>query len=122
MAAVAELGSLGTYVSSDATATPLSFPCVLGVVLPYASLVPWLAQHGLDVGLRELLLTRIGAFFALDVVVSALVLFAFIFTERRALGIQRVWIPVIATFLVGVSLGLPLFLYMRQRHLDSTNV
>ena len=100
------------------------FLCVLGVVLPYASFVPWLAQHGLDLGsfLRELLLTRIGAFFALDVVVSAIVLFAFIFTERRALGIRHVWIPVIATFLVGVSLGLPLFLYMRQRHLDSNNV
>jgi hypothetical protein len=100
------------------------FLCVLGVVLPYASIVPWLARHGLDIGLflRELLLTRIGAFFALDVVVSALVLFAFIFTERRALGIRHVWIPVIATFFVGVSLGLPLFLYMRQRHLDSTNV
>ena len=100
------------------------FLCVLGVVLPYASFVPWLVQHGLDIGLfvRELLLTRIGAFFALDVVVSALVLFAFIFTERRALGIRHMWIPVIATFLVGVSLGFPLFLYMRQRHLDSTNV
>ena len=100
------------------------FLCVLGVVLPYASFVPWLAEHGLDIGLfvRELLLTRIGSFFALDVVVSALVLFAFVFTERRTLGIRHVWIPVIATFLVGVSLGLPLFLYMRQRHLDSTNV
>jgi hypothetical protein len=99
------------------------FLCVLGVALPYASFVPWLAQHGLNIGLfgRELLLTRIGTFFALDVVVSAIVLFAFIFAERRALGIRYVWIPVIATFLVGVSLGLPLFLYMRQRHLDSNN-
>lgn len=100
------------------------FLCALGVGLPYAWFVPWLAQHGLDIGLfgRELLLTRIGAFFAVDVLVSAIVLFAFIFTERRALGIRHVWIPVIATFFVGVSLGLPLFLYMRQRHLDSTNV
>ena len=100
------------------------FLCVLGVVLPYAWLVPWLAQHGLDIGLflHELLLTRIGTFFALDVVVSAFVLFAFILAERRAFGIRHVWIPVVATFFVGVSLGLPLFLYMRQRHLDSTNV
>lgn len=100
------------------------FLCVLGGVLPYVSFVPWLTQHGLNVGLfvHELLLTRIGTFFALDVVVSSIVLFTFIFTERRALGIRHVWIPVIATFLVGVSLGLPLFLYMRQRHLDSGKV
>jgi hypothetical protein len=31
-----------------------------------------------------------------------------------------VWLPVLATLLVGVSLGLPLFLYLRQRKLDAT--
>ena len=92
---------------------------MLAVALLYASFV----QHGLDIGLfvRELSPTRIGVFFALDVVVSALVLFAFVFAERRALGIRHAWIPVVATFVVGISLGLPLFLYIRQRHLDSTD-
>jgi len=28
------------------------------------------------------------------------------------------WLPVVAVFAVGVSLGLPLFLYLRQAHLD----
>lgn len=58
--------------------------CVIGVVAPYAELIPWLAQHGLQLGLlvRELFATRIGAFFGLDVVVSAIVLFVFVF--RRA--------------------------------------
>jgi hypothetical protein len=33
-----------------------------------------------------------------------------------------VWLPVVATLVVGVSLGLPLFLYMRQRGLDANTV
>jgi hypothetical protein len=33
-----------------------------------------------------------------------------------------VWLPVVATLVVGVSLGLPLFLYMRQRCLDADTV
>jgi predicted membrane-bound spermidine synthase len=62
--------------------------------------------------------TRIGAFFGLDVVVSAIALFVFIATEGRRLAMLLLWLSIIATLLVGVSLGLPLFLYFRQRQLD----
>jgi hypothetical protein len=98
--------------------------CVLGVVVPYAQFVPWLSQNGLQVGLfvRELFATRVGAFFGLDVVVSAIVLFVFIYGERKTAAIRHVWLPIVATLVVGVSLGLPLFLYMRQRVLDATTV
>jgi hypothetical protein len=98
--------------------------CVLGVVIPYAQFVPWFLQHGLQIDLfvRELFATRIGAFFGLDVFVSAVALFVFICTERKVIAIRHVWLPIIATLVVGVSLGLPLFLYMRQRVLDSTTI
>jgi hypothetical protein len=96
--------------------------CVFGVTAPYAELIPWLSQNGLplDLFIRELFATRIGAFFGLDVVVSAIVLFVFVFAERRAIRVRHVWLPIVATLVVGVSLGLPLFLYMRQRVLDAT--
>lgn len=94
--------------------------CVIGFAVPYAEFVPWLSQHGLQLGafVHELFASRIGAFFGLDVAVSAVVLFVFVFAERAALGIRHVWLPVVATLLVGVSLGLPLFLYMRERNRD----
>jgi hypothetical protein len=95
--------------------------CLLGAALPYAQFVPWLAIHGLDLPLffSELFSTHIGAFFGLDVIVSAAVLFVFIWVEGRRLAIRNLWIPVIATLAVGVSLGLPLFLYMRQLKLEA---
>ena len=91
--------------------------------MPYSQFIPWLMQHGLDLDLfmRELFATRIGAFFAFDVVVSAIALFVLVFTERTA-RVRHVWLPVVATLVVGVSLGLPLFLYMRQRGLDANTV
>ena len=94
--------------------------CVLGVILPYSQLIPWVTEHGLDPGLfiRELTQNRLGAFFALDVVVSAVTLWIFVFSEGAATGIRHLWLPIAATLLVGVSFGLPLFLYMRQRRLD----
>jgi hypothetical protein len=94
--------------------------CVPGIVLPYWKFIPWWMEHGLDLSLlcRELFATRIGAFFGLDVLVSAFVLFLFVFSEGRRAEVPRLWLPVVATLLVGVSLGLPLFLYLRQRKLD----
>jgi predicted membrane-bound spermidine synthase len=95
--------------------------CVIGTVLPYWKLLPWMMEHGLNLSLlcQELFATRIGAFFGLDVVVSAIVLFLFIATEGRRIGLSLLWLPAIATLLVGVSLGLPLFLFLRQRQLDA---
>ena len=92
--------------------------CVLGTLLPYTVFGPWVFNNGFNIHLfiQELFSTRIGAFFGLDVLVSALVLFLFIFAEGRRLAMRNLWIPVIATVFVGVSLGLPLFLYLREIH------
>ena len=90
--------------------------CIAGAVVPYAAFVPWLLAHGLDIPLfvEELFANRISAFFALDVMVSALVLFVFVVTEGKRRGVRHLWAPVAATLAVGVSLGLPLFLYLRE--------
>jgi hypothetical protein len=95
--------------------------CVLGAILPGWKLLPWLMDHGLNLSLlcQELFATRIGAFFGLDVVISAVVLLVFIAVEGRRLAMSVLWLPIIATLLVGVSLGFPLFLFLRQRTIDA---
>jgi hypothetical protein len=95
--------------------------CAPGAILPYWKLAPWIMEHGLSVSLlfAELFSTRIGAFFGLDVIASALTLFVFIFFEGRRSGVPHRWLPITGTLLVGVSLGLPLFLYLRERQLDA---
>ena len=89
--------------------------CLLGTVLPYWQLAPWLSEHGLNIPLlfNQLFANRISAFFAIDVFVSAVVVFVFISFERSRLG-SAWWLPAAATLTVGVSLGLPLALYLRE--------
>ena len=93
---------------------------VVGTVLPLSQFLPFLRDHGLDasVFVEQLFATRIGAFFGLDVLVSAIVLWVFIYFEGRRVSAPHRWAPVLATVLVGVSLGLPLFLYLRERQLE----
>lgn len=37
--------------------------------------------------------------------------------EGRRAGVRHLWAPIAANLAVGVSLGLPLFLYMREARL-----
>jgi hypothetical protein len=95
---------------------------VLGTLLPYAAFLPFLWTHGLDphAFVTQLFGTPVSAFFGLDVIVSALVLWVFIYAEGRRRGMRRLWAPVAASLVVGVSLGLPLFLYLREIHTNRT--
>ena len=66
--------------------------------------------------------TPSSAFFATDVIVSSVVLWALIYVEGGRARVARRWLPVLASLVVGVSLGLPLFLYMRETRLESSGV
>jgi hypothetical protein len=94
---------------------------VVGVALPYWQFIPWLAANGLDLKLfaTQLFANRISAFFGMDVIVSAVTLLIFVRREKRHLpGIARL-LPLIAVVTVGVSLALPLFLYLRERDIET---
>lgn len=90
--------------------------CGVGTVLPWMAFLPFVRSHGLNLGefVRQLFGTPVSSFFGWDVIVSSLVLWAFVFFEGRRLRMNRLWAPVAANLLVGVSLGLPLFLYLRE--------
>jgi len=95
--------------------------CLLGLLLPYSQFVPWIMEHhalNMPLFVRDLFANRISAFFAFDVIVSAVVLISFIHTEGKRFGMRLLWLPTIGTLLIGVSPGFPLFLYQRQLKLD----
>ncbi|NET34547.1 MAG: DUF2834 domain-containing protein [Cyanothece sp. SIO1E1] len=95
--------------------------CLIGTILPYSQFVPFLSEHGLDVSLllQQLFQNRISSFFGLDVIISTLVLWVFIFTEGPRQGMKNLWIYLACSLTVGVSLALPLFLYVRELKMPS---
>ncbi|HEV2860462.1 MAG TPA: DUF2834 domain-containing protein [Pyrinomonadaceae bacterium] len=95
------------------------FAAFVGAALPLIYLFRFLAAHGPDLRLLlgQLFQTDISAFFGVDVIISGLVLLVFIGREGRRLGVRGLWVCVLSTLLVGVSLGLPLFLFFRERRL-----
>lgn len=94
---------------------------ILGTVLPLSYLVPFLADNGLNMPLffNQLFQNNISAFFGTDVIVSSFALWLFVFSEGRRRGMKNLWVYVLCNLLVGVSLGLPLFLFFRERKLNA---
>ncbi len=94
---------------------------ILGLILPYTQFIDWIGDNGINLLLvsEEIINSKLSLFAWFDVILSAIVLIGFITYEGKKLGIDKLWLPIVATLSVGVSFGLPLFLYLREIHLDS---
>jgi hypothetical protein len=90
---------------------------LLGAAIPYAAFAPWLLAHGTDVSLliQQGTANPISLFAWLDVIVAAVVLMVFVIADGRARQVRHWYLAVLATLVVGVSCGLPLYLYLRNR-------
>ena len=95
--------------------------CAAGTALPYWQFIPFVREHGLDLRMAfELLFANpVSGFFSMDLFVSSAVLWVMVAIEGRRAGLKHLWAPVAANLVVGVSLGLPLFLYMREAALEN---
>lgn len=96
---------------------------ILGTILPLSQFIPFLTKHGFDIPLffRQLFQNNVSGFFGMDVIVSSIVLWIFVFSEGRRRKMNNLWFYVFCNLAVGVSLALPLFLYFRERKLEAEN-
>ncbi|MEG4057084.1 MULTISPECIES: DUF2834 domain-containing protein [unclassified Microcoleus] len=96
--------------------------CILGTALPYSQFVSFLLEKGLNINafFGQLFANQISGFFGMDVIVSSVVFGFFVLSEGSRLKMKNLWIYIATNLLVGVSLGLPFFLLMRQRKLEKT--
>ncbi|WP_019508555.1 DUF2834 domain-containing protein [Pleurocapsa sp. PCC 7319] len=92
---------------------------ILGFVLPYSQLTPFFAENGLNLPLfwSQLFANQISSLFGFDLFISSLVFWIFMLREGMKLHMKYLWIYIVLNLIVGLSFALPLFLWMRVRHL-----
>ena len=90
---------------------------IWGAVHPMSYFLPWLLEKGAD--LQGLVaawnVSRATTGLYWDLVIAAVALTVWILAE---VSVRRNWVALVAipaTFLVGVSFGLPLYLFLRAR-------
>ena len=91
--------------------------CIVGTVMPLWEFTPWLLEHGLNIPLfiEQMFANRVAGTFSIDVLISSVVLWVFVLTEGPRARVPHLWAPLVANVVAGVSSGLPLFLYLRER-------
>ena len=93
---------------------------IAGFVLPYYFFTSFLVDYGLDIKLliEQLFASDISSFFAVDLLITAVVFLAFSYAEARRHQMANWWAYALATLFVGPSFSFPLFLYNREGYLE----
>lgn len=91
----------------------------LGFVVPTAMVAMFAARHGLTVEgyLRHWGESLPATQLAIDLGISFVAFALWAAWEGRRLGMRSWWVPVPASFLVGLCFAIPLFLLLRERAL-----
>ena len=89
---------------------------IFGILVPWFFFARFFAAEGLNVPLfvQSLFVNSAAAGFVADVLLSAVVFLVWSYSDAQKLGVGRWWLVLPASFLVGLSLALPLYLYMRH--------
>jgi hypothetical protein len=93
---------------------------LIGLFSPYYFLFKFLFANGFDIPLliQQLFANDISTFFAIDLVISIIVFWVYLFAEANKLQMKNAWLYLLASVTVGLSFALPLFLYFRERKLE----
>ena len=94
---------------------------VIGFVSPYYFFIAFLRTNGLDGSafLQQLFATKISAFFAVDLLLSSVVFVGYLRQEVARYAMRWWWLYLVALLTVGLSFALPLFLYVRESHVEA---
>jgi len=94
---------------------------ILGFVAPYYFFLQLSGENGFDMAqiVQQVSASSILSGIAMDLLVSVLVFWVYMFAESNKLQMKNPWIYLLATLLVGLSFSLPLFLYFRERKITS---
>jgi hypothetical protein len=93
---------------------------VIGAIVPYYFLGSFLVEYGFDMPLffQQAWATPSSRMWVADLVISSVAFWGFLFTEGPRRGISHLWVYVVLNLLIGLSLALPLFLYVREGRLE----
>ena len=97
---------------------------IIGFVAPYFFFLQLSPANGFDLPLlmQPLFANNFMKGVAMDLTVSVIVFWIFVFVEANKLGMKNPWLYLLATLLVGLSFALPLFLYFRERKLEANGL
>ena len=94
---------------------------ILGTVLPYAGFLSFIGNNGFDLAAfgQGAVTNGAAAGFTVDLFLSSFAFWVFMFADASKRGIKNLWIYIACNLLVGLSLALPLYMYVREGKVEA---
>ncbi len=91
---------------------------VLGVILPYYHYWHFVQTYGNDLAkfFSDTLANDSSRFILMDMTVTAIAFFVFVALDGKKRHVKYAWTAIAGVFLVGVSFGFPLYMYLRDKY------
>ena len=89
---------------------------ILGAIIPLSEFIPFLNKNGLDFSilLKQAFDNHISAFAWFDVIITVIVIVVMTVDLGKKSEVKHLWLPIVASFTVGASFGLPLLMFIRE--------
>ncbi|MAF57422.1 DUF2834 domain-containing protein [Ponticaulis sp.] len=93
---------------------------IIGTLVPWFLFADWFAGFGLAPQgfIAAAFANSVASAFTADVMISSLAFLLWSFLDARQMGVRHWWVVLPANFLVGLSLALPLYLWLREGERD----
>ena len=100
------------------------FGAIAGTVIPWWFFGNFIVAEGLNIPLfvSKLFASNPAAGFSADVLISAVVFWVWSYRDAQQHQVKRWWLLVPSTLTVGLSLALPLYLYLREDAVETTAI
>ena len=95
---------------------------IIGFFVPFYFIFRFMGVNGFNLPLlvQQALANDASTAFVADLTISIIVFWVYMFAEASKLQMKNSWLYFLASSLIGLSFALPLFLYFRERKLEST--
>lgn len=89
---------------------------VIGTIIPWYFFADFFLNEGINIPLfiANLFVNGPAGGFSADVLISIVVFWVWSYRDAGKQGLNRWWLVLVASFIVGLSLALPLYLYLRE--------
>ncbi len=94
---------------------------IVGTLAPVIFGAPYLLEHGFNPThlISAIFSSPVSSMVGINVMIGCFTLVVLMHTEGRELG-MKTWPPIVGITFFGISSGLPLYLYLRERANKST--
>jgi hypothetical protein len=95
---------------------------LIGLFTPYYFLFRFFGENDFNLVLlvQQAFANNVATAFVIDLIISIIVFWVYLFAEANRLSMKHVWLYVLASLTIGLSFALPLFLYFRERKLGAS--